>query len=192
MVGIIKRSLDASPKALDIAVAAYNYTPNATIGKQSPVEVLFSRRIRTPFDVFRPLERSTELSGYQAQRKEQFDRHNGALSRHFVLGEEVTLELANGFRVSGLIERLTGNAMAEVRCSQGLHTRHLNQLWKRSCSVQDVFDLASEDSVTTPTSTQPAPVASASTDPVLVARQPSAPVPGCPNPATNDLISLSL
>ena len=77
MVHTIKNSLDRSPGALDVAVAAYNYTPNSAIEEKTPSEVFFGRRLRTPFDVFRPLDKSSSLSAWQQSMKTQFDRHHG-------------------------------------------------------------------------------------------------------------------
>ena len=59
MVHSIKKSLEASSNSLD--VAAYNYTPNAAIENDTPAHLFSGRDIRT-FDVFRPLDVSSELT----------------------------------------------------------------------------------------------------------------------------------
>ena len=96
MVHTLKDSLDRAPGALDLAVSAYNYTPNAALGGSTPSEVFFGRKLRTPFDVHRPGKSASQLSDWQKSTKAQFDRHHGSRSRHFCLGEELTVELANG------------------------------------------------------------------------------------------------
>ncbi|XP_003737188.1 uncharacterized protein K02A2.6-like [Galendromus occidentalis] len=54
MVSTLKSSLErANSRALDEAVVAYNYTPNAALDGKTPAEVFSKRILRSPFSVFR-------------------------------------------------------------------------------------------------------------------------------------------
>jgi hypothetical protein len=147
MIHTIKNSLDVCATTLDVAIAAYNYTPNSAIGERTPAEVFLGRTIRTPLDVYRPLEKAADLTEYQRQMKLQFDKHHGARASNFVVGEEVSIELANGSRVTGVIDSFIGRAMVQVRVQESLFTRHLNQLWKRVVREPELYpaDLEAEE-----------------------------------------------
>ncbi|XP_003737387.1 uncharacterized protein K02A2.6-like [Galendromus occidentalis] len=93
MVGTLKNSITSDPASLDAAVAAYNYTPNSTIGNETPAEVFFGREIRTPLEVL--ARRPVDVPRTEGQEKMEayYNRHHGAKPRSFSIGETVTIAL---------------------------------------------------------------------------------------------------
>ena len=130
MVRTIKSSLENSTNSLDSVVMTYNYTPCSSLDEKSPGEVFFGRNLRTPFDCFKPQERKSELSEYQKGYKRHFDKHHGTRARKFVLGENVTIRLANGNKVTAAVVEFVGNAMLKLKVNEQILVRHLNQVWK--------------------------------------------------------------
>ena len=64
MVNTLKQSLEqANSLELDKAVAAYNYTPSATLNGKTPAAVFFGRDLRPPFAAFRRTPTSCQRPG---------------------------------------------------------------------------------------------------------------------------------
>lgn len=131
MVQTLKKSMDKATENLDVVVTTYNYTPHSELENKSPAEVFFGRKIRTPFDIFKPKEANNGITPRQIQMKQQFDNHHNARHRKFKEGEKVMIELWNGKRVNGTISKLIGKTMAEVQVGNEKQIRHYNQIWKR-------------------------------------------------------------
>lgn len=80
------------------------------------------------------------LSSYQAAFKEQFDKRHGTKPRDFRKGQGVSVELANGKRVSGKVVGFHGRSMLWVVVQGKKLVRHMDQVWKRIAETASPSD----------------------------------------------------
>ncbi|XP_055715629.1 uncharacterized protein K02A2.6-like [Phlebotomus papatasi] len=164
-VDTLKRSLEKQ-KSLSIEVALqhflanYRVTPNENSPEgKSPSEVIFSRKVRTVFDLLKiPAEEPTRRN---ERMEEAYNRRHGTKSRSFTRGEEVFAKryAQGGERftwVSGTIIERRGTVNYNVRLANGTIIRaHINQLKRRYSEASRVPD--SLPLFTTPRSTRSLP-----------------------------------
>ncbi|XP_055714357.1 uncharacterized protein K02A2.6-like [Phlebotomus papatasi] len=152
LVDTFKRSLEKqknSQQSLDDALqqflANYRVTPNenAPEGK-SPSEIIFSRKIRTIFDLLRdtpeePIRRNEKM-------EEEYNRRHGAKKRIFEKGEEVYAKIFSPGRsfkwTPGVVIERRGSVQYNIRLGNGTIIRsHTNQLKHRFSETQDALPL---------------------------------------------------
>ncbi|XP_028969202.1 uncharacterized protein K02A2.6-like [Galendromus occidentalis] len=118
----------------------YRSTPNRTINDKTPAELFVGRKLRSRMDLLRPSSAAKINSinapgpSYRARMKNDFDRHQGAVTKTF---EPEDWVYATQFRnnktswVPGVVKRRTGAVNYEVDIAGDLARKHANQLKKR-------------------------------------------------------------
>ncbi|XP_055708916.1 uncharacterized protein K02A2.6-like [Phlebotomus papatasi] len=169
LVDSFKRSLEKQGRTISLDVglqrflANYRTTPNENSpdGK-SPSEVLFSRKVRTIFDLLK--FRDPQDPQRNKKMEEQYNRKHGAKKRSFQRGEEVyAKKFFQGGKFTwapGIVIERRGSVSYNVRLSDGIIIRsHINQLRGRSASSEKTTDslplfFAPSDTPTHPTPRQ--------------------------------------
>lgn len=130
MVRTLKKSIQVNSASkleseLNHFLYAYNYTPSEVVpDHKSPAEIFFGCKLRTPLDIFTPVEKPTSILNPQQKRaKHQFDTYHGEKSRFFVPGQLVTIQLSNGQRIPGKISNLVRKAIARISIEGGFINR---------------------------------------------------------------------
>ncbi|XP_055701804.1 uncharacterized protein K02A2.6-like [Phlebotomus papatasi] len=169
LVDSFKRSLEKQGRTISLDVglqrflANYRTTPNENSpdGK-SPSEVLFSRKVRTIFDLLK--FRDPQDPQRNKKMEEQYNRKHGAKKRSFQRGEEVyAKKFFQGGKFTwapGTVIERRGSVSYNVRLSDGIIIRsHINQLRGRSTNSEKTTDslplfFAPSDAPTHPTPRQ--------------------------------------
>ena len=126
-------------------LSRYRMTPQSTT-KVSPAELLFGRKLRTPFDLLRP-DMASRVHCKQAKQKENHDVHSK--QRELQVGMSVYVYNNNGHPewLAGTIEKQTGPVSYVVKLSDGrTWCRHVDHI--RIRTVQETYpDTDSDDIV---------------------------------------------
>lgn len=142
MVDTVKRVIAKDPdnwkKQLLDFLYSYRYTPcSAAPEGKSPAELLFGRRMNSPFTKWLPKPNSTEsaLADPTSEKQEamemQFSKHHGARPRDLAVGDRVIVLTRKNKREKGVISKVLSRVRYSVRLDDGKTIdRHINHIWK--------------------------------------------------------------
>jgi len=137
---VVKRATAKNPsnwrKELQDFLYSYRYTPcSATSNGRSPAELMFGRRITSPFTKLLlklPVPPSTfpnNLTQKQLEMQQQFEHHHGARHITLNLGDRVLVALKDK-REQGYIKNILSNIRYLILLDNGRSVeRHINHIW---------------------------------------------------------------
>ncbi|XP_046739624.1 uncharacterized protein K02A2.6-like [Diprion similis] len=139
MVDTVKRAIKKEPnewkKHLQEFLFSYHYTPcSAAPEGKPPADIFFGRTIRSPLSALLPPKiqsPSAKAIAQASDMKQQFDQHHGAQRQNLVVGDNVIVQLREGQRERGRLEKVAAANKSKVRLSDGrLVERHRNHMWR--------------------------------------------------------------
>ncbi|XP_024870004.1 uncharacterized protein K02A2.6-like [Temnothorax curvispinosus] len=117
---------------------SYRYTPcSESPSGKSPAELLFGRRMNSPFSKLLPKPETHEPAPPASAEKQlamekQFLKHHGARPRYLTLGDRVIVLTRKDKREQGVIHKVLSQTRYSVRLEDGrVIDRHFNHIWKR-------------------------------------------------------------
>ena len=127
--------------AIDKFLFKYRITPHTTTGK-SPADLLFGRRIRSVFDLLRPLE-TVQQRVLEQQEKQKLQR-DPKFPRSVELSPEDSVMIRNYAQgpkwIPATVESQTGPVSYRATTEEGIEVkRHQDQVWKRNPFTPEVI-----------------------------------------------------
>lgn len=128
---------------LETFLKMYRTAPNDNCpSKKSPAEIMLGRKIRTVFDLLKPVNKSEATRN--TKMEEQFNRKHGAKSRNFDVKEKVYVQIhknSNWRWEEGVIKEKVGSVNYVVAISHRDIKAHANQIKKRYTESNEITEI---------------------------------------------------
>ncbi|VDN11201.1 unnamed protein product [Dibothriocephalus latus] len=122
-------------EVLEQVLLNYRVTPNGVF----PAKALMQRKLRTPFDIIRPLSSAGVVNepAHPTSMEGQFNRRHSAKLRLFHPSQMVLAKECRNNRAKWTLERVhwkCGDVVYQIRVGSYIWVRHANQLKHTECT----------------------------------------------------------